>query len=397
MQAYQKKTDLRTLAFIISFILFFFLFYTGSFAQTIELIDNERFTEDAKEAIDHLYNRNNQEAEAELYVWRTKHPSHPIWLLWDGMELWWEILEDLVDTSQDEAFINQMRKADYEASRLLHREPDHVDALIIKAVANSYVARMYANREDWLKSVQIGRQGYQAHQRLIQVAPDLPDNLFAEGIKLYYAAYIPETYTFLRAASWFMPDGDRDAGLETLKKASQKAVFARPEANYFLASISLNYEEDNESAKYYFKKLVDNYPSNGYYKRLYIRTLAHLNEYSEIISFFEETMKGRGHVNINSNSDPVTEADLWYWHGRAQFHFREYSNALSSLETSVEIGGQLTHKTKREIYTLASYYAGRTSEMMQDKDKARVYYSIAIKQDAAPNAKKRAQSRLNTF
>jgi hypothetical protein len=381
---------MRIASFSLLFAAFFWIVIPAE-AQTIQLIHNKEFGEDAKKAIDLLYNRQNDAADEELFLWKKKYPNHPIWTLWDGMEIWWEILEDLNDTSHDEAFVETMKKADYEASRLLHNEPDHPDALIVKAVANSYVARMYSNRESWVTSMQIGRKGYEAHQRLLKVAPELPDNLFAEGIKKYYSAYIPETYTFVRAVSWFLPDGDREEGLVALQNAADHAVFARPEANYFLAYIYLNYEQDGDMAKFYFNRLVENYPSNGYYRRLYMRTLAQLDLFPEMETFFEQTMADRDKSGISS--DPITEAELWYWYGRSRYQSGLVREALNAFEKSVEIGEQIEHSEDREIFTLAAYYAGRASEIQMDHDRARRYYRVAAGQDAAPNARKDAERR----
>lgn len=373
------------------FILLLFWTALPLHGQSIQLIHDDDFGEDAKRAIDLLYNRQNDAAEDELFIWRKKYPNHPIWTLWDGMEIWWLILEDLHDTSHDEAFIETMKKADYEASKLLHNEPDHPDALIVKAVANSYVARLYSNRESWVTSMQIGRRGYEAHQRLLEVAPDLPDNLFAEGIKQYYSAYIPETYTFLKAVSWFLPDGNRSEGLDALQNAAENAVFARPEANYFLAYIYLNYEKNSEQAKFYFNRLVENYPSNGYYRRLYMRTLAQLNQYAEVVTFFEATMEKRDESGISS--DPITEAELFYWYGRSRYLSGSYKAAFDAFEKSVNIGKAVAKSEEREIFTLAAYYAGRVSEIEMNHDRALYYYKIAAKQDAAPNARKDAEKR----
>ena len=364
-------------------------------AQTKILIDDIIFSIDAKAAIDSLYNRNVEEARDIMRPWREDHPEHPLWALWDGMEIWWEILEDLDNTSMDEQFINKMREADYEASRLLRRQSDHTDALIVRAVANSYVARMHANREEWVTSMQVGRRGYQAHQRLMEVDPDLPDNLFAEGMKLYYSAYIPEAYPVVRAVSWFLPDGDRQGGLDTLEVASEKAVFARPEAAYFLATILLNYEEDYEKAKKFFRKLIDQYPNNGYYRRQFIRTMAQLDEFETIKAFYRETME---HWEKNGLPEHrVMEHELNYWAGKAFYHSRDFQTAFDLFSKSVELGSDLINAEDREILTLAAYFAGQSSELLMQGDHAKKYYEIAANQKAAPNARRQARNRLSAM
>ena len=129
-------------------LIFFFLMgfsaivSTPVFSQTKVLIKDAFFEIDAKKAIDSLYNRNIDAAAELLEPWREKHPDHPLWMLWDGMEVWWEVLEDLDDHSLDKEFIARMQQADYEAGKILRSEPGHPDALIIRSVANGYIARL---------------------------------------------------------------------------------------------------------------------------------------------------------------------------------------------------------------------------------------------------------------
>lgn len=373
----------------------FFLYSVPVKAQTKVLIDDRMFEIDARMAIDSLYNRNNDGAWYLMSPWRESYPDHPIWLLWEGMELWWEVLDDLANTSLDRKFIEKMMEADFEASRLLRREPDHKDALIIKAVSISYIARLHSNREEWVRSLQVGRAGYQAHLRLLEVAPELPDNLFAEGMKLYYSAYIPETYPVVRAVSWFLPEGDRQGGIDTLREASQRAVFARQEAAYFLGTIYLNYENEFDKAKTLYKGLVDSFPDNPYYRRLYLRTLAQLFEYHEMMRFFDETMEHWHQNNLPENK--VMEAEIWYWYGRAQYYSGLLSASLESFSRSVAIGSELVNARERDTHTLAAFFAGRASEQLRLQDEARKYYAIAAAQRAVPDASREARQRLRAL
>lgn len=370
-------------------------FQQAVFGQTKVLIEDAFFEIDAREAIDSLYNRNTVAARNELKPWREKYPEHPLWILWDGMELWWDVLEDLDNHSHDQEFISMMQRADYEAGKVLRSEPGHPDALIIRAVANGYIARLYANREEWVTSVQVGRRAYQAHQELMNVAPELPDNHFAEGMKLYYAAYIPEAYPVVKAVSWFFPEGDRSEGVETLEYAARNAVFARPEANYFLATILLNYEQDFEKAKERFNFLIENYPNNGYYRRQYLRTLSQLEQYDEILVFAKNTLDYWSAGNLRD--DPSLELEASYWLGRAYYHFGDLASALPFLERSVEAGNNLVNSEERDIYALAAYFAGRTLENLDQKKEARKYYQIAADQKAVPEARKRSRDQLKNL
>lgn len=361
-------------------------------SQTVELIRDERFSGDAVAAIDHLYNLDNRAASDALYFWRVRYPGHPIWELWSGMELWWDVLSDLHDTSNDKRFMEQMTKADHAAANLLRKEPGHADALIIRAVASSYIARLHANREGWLQSLQVGRTGYQAYDQLISVMPDLPDNHFAEGIKKYYSAYITENYPILRSVSRFLPEGDKNAGLAELELASAGGVFTRPEATYFLAYINLNYENRPDRALTHFRTLIEKYPDNGVYSRLYFRALHQMNRGRELMSLFDRTIQNDG---VNSMElDAVTESELYFWAGRSQFSSGSLKYAKELFEHSYQIGSGLSDPDKRAINIMAAYYAGRASERLQETEEARRYYTIVSGQREFTNVRSQARQRL---
>ncbi|WP_069132615.1 tetratricopeptide repeat protein [Rhodohalobacter halophilus] len=381
------KCSIKILLLFIGSVLF--LGIDPAAAQIPVLIQDETFEEDAKQAIDSLYNRNPDAARDLLSGWIEQYPEHPLWILWDGMELWWNILNDLHNTEYDEHFFNVMKRADYEAGQLLKQHPDHPDALIIRAIATGYTARHHSNREEWLTAANIGRRAYQAYSRLMEVVPNLPDNDFAEGMKSYYAAYIPESYAAVRAVSWFLPDGDKQHGLEMLKSASEKGVFARPESTYFLGNILLNYEKRYEEALSYFLSLTERYPANSYYKRLYIRTLSQLNRYRDVIVFSDQ-LEQDGELEQN----PVLKEEIYYQKGIAHYRSGEVDEALEAFQTAHQTGINLPNSSKRPIYSLSAYYAGRSSERMNLPEQAADYYQRVVESDSSRETKSRARDRL---
>lgn len=364
-------------------------------AQVPVLIEDELFVEDAKQAIDSLYNRNEDAAERVMKPWMDNYPDHPLWHLWNAMELWWKVLEDLPDDQYDEEFFNLMKLADYEAGRLLRKQPDHPDALIIASVANAYAARHHSNRENWITSMNLGRRAFQAHGRLLEVRPNLPDNEFAEGLKRYYSAYIPDNYPVVRAISWFLPEGDKQGGILSLQKASKNGVFARPEAAYFLGYILLNYEEDYEEASEIFETLVNSYPENGYYRRLHIRALVQMKRYEEAKGAAQIVLNNRSESNRDTDSDRVLLEEVLHWLGRSHYHTGSYQDAAEAFEKSYEAGLHLPNLKQREFHTLSAYFAGRVHELMSNSQGAIMYYQAALEQSAGDQAKQSAKERLD--
>lgn len=362
-------------------------------AQTYVLIQDESFVVDAREAIDFLYNRNEEAARATLKPWIDEHPDHPLWPLWEAMELWWYVLSDLADHSYDDEFFNKMKKADYEAGRVLSRESDHPDALIVRAVANGYAARQNANRGNWITSINIGRRAYQAYMRLMEVVPDLPDNDFAMGMKRYYAAHVVENYPVVRAASWFLPDGDKETGIESLRRAFDFGVFARPEAGYFLGFILLNYENQHAEASVIFKSMKERYPKNSYYRRLYVRSLTQMRQHDLAVSEIESAFMLWEAEEPEEYS--ILHEELYYWLGRIQFQQGEYERAVDSFTLAHEIGLTLPNTKERDFHTVSAYYSGRAFEMLNQSEEAKKYYRFALNQNVGDEIKKNARTRLN--
>lgn len=375
-------------------VLLFILFVSAGpvQAQIPILIHDDEFREDAVTAIDSLYNRNAEASDQIMENWKQRHPDHPIWEMWDAMELWWIVLEDLYDHSHDDRLMEAMQRTDYAAGQLLNRQPNHPDALIIRALANGYIARHYSNRDNWLSSVNVSRKAYSTYQTLMEVEPGFPDNEFVQGMISYYAAYIPEEYPVVRAVSWFFPDGDKEKGLQKIKTASNEGVFSRPEATYFMGNIQLNYENNVDEAMTYFSRLVDKYPDNGYYRRLMVRTLSNQNNHEDVLTTVDQALSHW--KDKDEASQMIMQEELQFWKGRAHYRLNQFDAALESFQVTIEHGEDLPNRSERFYYSVANYYAGLTSEALQNNENAKKYYSVTVGQDVEGDFKSKARDRL---
>lgn len=325
-------------------------------AQLPELIKNEQFRRDAQAAVDSLYNFNRAGARQRLSDWHKQYPDHPLWQLLDGMEFWWIILSDLNDHARDDRFFEMMKRADYAASKLLYEQPGHADALIIRTVANGYIARQYSNREEWVTSLNAARKAYNAYGALREVLPDFPDLRLAEGLKLYYSQYLPEAYPVVRTVSWFLPEGDKEKGLEQMRKAAETAVFARAESIYFLGNINYNYEERYDKAAAYFRRLYEEYPNNNYYVRLLVRNYYEMEQYGMARAVIDSALQRWDRQNIPF--EDVLREELLFWKGRILYRDGHYEAALPLFRSSFRLSNRLPRSRHRDYYPASAYYSG---------------------------------------
>jgi len=355
------------------------LFLTGSsgvaFAQGTppELINDEEFRPVAQAAVDSVYNFNFEAADNLLKPWKKEYPGHPLWMLIDAMQMWWQVLSDLEDTSHDEEFFYKMKRADYEASRLLRKDSKHADGLIVKAISNGYVARQYANRDEWLNSISSARKALSAHEYLLELQPGLIDLKLAEGLKLYYLAYLPEAYPVVKTVSWAMPEGNKDKGLEYMRDAAENAIFARAEATYFLGNINYNYQDDYDEAVTYFEELYRNYPHNNYYARMYVGSLYKMGRYDTALKIIENSL-----IRWQNNDLPhgdVLKEELLTWKGRILNRQSNHARAIEAFQEAFQVGESLPNTKHRSFYVASGYYLGKLHHDRSSYSEARKYLS----------------------
>lgn len=354
-------------------------FALSASAQVPELINNPKFRVDAKAAVDSIYNFNFDGADKRLSVWKEKYPNHPLWTLIDGMKFWWKVLSDLEDTSHDEQFYHIMKKAGYQAGKLLYKNPGHADGLIIKAISNGYLARHYANRSEWLTSLNYARKAMNAYEYLMKTQPGLPDLKLAEGLKLYYSAYLPEAYPVVQTVSWFLPDGNKQKGLELMRIAAEKAIFAQAEATYFLGNINYNYEENYAKAIRSFEKLHLQYPNNNYYARILVKAYYKQNQFTKALDFIEATLDRWQHDGLPHLK--VMQEELLSWKGRILDRLGMEAKALASYKEAFKAGLALPKTQSRSFHAFAGYYAGKILYRQEKFDEAASYLKKVAEAD----------------
>lgn len=363
-------------------------------AQVPELINNLEFREDAKVAVDSVYNFNFKSAEQNLQSWKEQYPDHPLWALFDGMQLWWTVLSDLSDNSYDQEFFEQMKKTDYLASKLLHDQPKHVDGLLIKAISNGYTARQYANRERWISSISYGRKAIQAYSYLLDVQPDLKDLKLAEGLKLYYLDYIPNKYPVVKTVSWAMPDGDQEKGLQFIRRASKEGVFARAEATYFLGNINYNYEKKFDKAVRNFEQLYEKYPHNNYYVRILVKSYYRNQRYKDALEVIDDSIDRWQKKSLPHNN--VLKEELWTWKGRLLEKEGNTKEAISYFKKAFKISESLPNLEQRPFYVVAGYYAGKLLHEKGKVEQANSYLKKILQSEVKKNYQNQADKLMKT-
>ena len=365
----------------------------GVAQEQTSLLLKDEFLNDAREAIELAYNLEYQESLDHLSGWQNSNPDHPLWEFWPILDKWWYIVSDLEQEDYDESFFSFLDAAIEKSEAHLDDYPDDVDALIIKATAYGFSARLHSNRHNWYSSLRNARRAMNYLRDVEEIYPDLPDTEFGNAMYKYFSAFLRDEYPAVRIISWILPSGDREEGLELLEYVAQEGIILSPESRYFLGHINLHFEESLEQALPHLETMANSYPNNSYFTRLLIRAHFRGNNYHNakrmLDDAFQQEFYDPDHIILAANEE------FHYMYGRILIREQNFQEAVEHLKKSEEASKKLTDGTDRRFQVEAGYYLGQAYLQLDDEDNARRQFSKIANADTDSNLKERAQDRLD--
>ncbi len=356
------------------------------------LFRDAAFLKVAPAAVDSVYNLKFESGRKLVEPWAKAQPDHPLWIFWDGLELWWKIVPDLEQTTYDQEFLHTFGRVDYACTRLLARDVNNLDALLLKALSNGFMARLHANRDNWIRSLHYGKAASDALTLVEQHYPDIVDTKFGRGLYLYYAEALPETYSFLKTFSWMFPEGSKQRGLAMLANAAQNSTFLRVESTYFLGNILLNYEKRDDQALPYYDQLHTTYPDNAFFTRLYARIHFNQTENSEALGIMEGLLQ-----TLKPNAPVPLAEELHLLKGRLLFQQGRYNEARRSIEITRGLAKKADGGNSRSQQVVATYYLAEIEQFSGNKDAARDLYREVSRAKQPEWAVNNARERLRNY
>lgn len=260
--------------------IFLILLFSGNLLASVQLSDsiqillsNVQIQIEATQAINDMYNFKFEEAEKQFRWIRQRHPDHPLPYYLLGLSQWWKILPNLDETQYDEEFLRYMDLS-IEKAKLLHENDEtKLEASFFLAAGHAMKGRLYSDRGSWIKAANSGRLALK-YQRESENMHDLsPEFMFGDALYNYYSVWIRENYPLLKPIMIPFKKGDKQLGIDQLRKVANNAFYTRTEAQLYLMRILALDENDTMGALQISEYLHKTYPDNPYFHRFYARLL----------------------------------------------------------------------------------------------------------------------------
>jgi tetratricopeptide (TPR) repeat protein len=339
---------------------------------------------DARAGLEHLYHARPAEAVSAFERIRERHPESPAADFLLGAIEWHRVTtgaQGMMSGGEAErAFFARMDSAIGLGERALERDEDDLQARFFLGGAFGYKARYLALQEDWWGAYRTGKKGVHHLEGVVERDPDFGDAYLGLGIYHYYADVVPKFVKIFGALVGL--DGDRERGLEEIRRARRDGVLVEEECRFFLAEIESTFEHDQWAALAWARSLRDEYPENELFTWLHARVLDELHLVD--LATAEWTLL-RGRVQ-GSRLVGFIEYRL----ARSTLYGGDFAGAAAKLRELLDygrLGSARITMWGRLRYGLALDFLGRHEEALAQ-------YRIARDLDASDLAKDRASARI---
>jgi tetratricopeptide (TPR) repeat protein len=356
------------------------------------VLENRFVRKTGRRGLDLLYDMKFAKAERAFAKITERYPAHPVGPFLEGLTTWWRILLDLTDSSHDEQFYDQMETVVERADELLEEHPDSRDATFFKAAALGFQGRLHSNRSEWWSAANAARRALSPVLTLAERHPRNADFAFGKGIYDYYTALLGEQYAVAKPFMGLFPEGDKERGLDALRRTAEDGWFIQTEANYFLLQIQYRYEENFRKSVERVEWLRAEHPNNPFFHNFEGRVYAKWGRWRQARDLFD-TVLARHYAGRTGYNDHMAEIALYYL-GRSHLVYDEYRKALNyfvdleRLTSSEDAGEESFYRT------LGRLRQGMVYDALGQREAARQRYRSVLEMTDHAEAHRRARKFL---
>lgn len=150
---------------------------------------------------------------------------------------------------------------------------------------HGYLARFYGLDRSYMSAFSNARKGQKIMEDILEQNPDFDDAYLLLGMSYYFADRLSGFIGFV--AGILGLSGDRDKGVDYIKRAADKGELSFAQAAISLIEVYTRLEDNEYPAFPYFEKFLKKYPKSGYMINWYCRELLDLNITGRVKQFIE--------------------------------------------------------------------------------------------------------------
>lgn len=317
--------------------------------------------------MDMIYNFEFADAQKNLIEIKKRFPNHPIYHFISAMYCYWEMVPIAINHPRYKTYEYHLLKTIELSMLLLQKKVHRAEACFYLMGAHSSLIVVHSKNGDLTKAISEARKTYIYMKEGFEYAERYPDFNFSTGLYYFYAAQFPETYPAILPVMWFFTKGDKEKGVNYLKRSTKTAVFSKSESMFFLSHLYLKYFNQPSEAVKYTHVLAEKYPNNSFYIARHTEALILQHQYQEAKPLVEKLLK---------NPIDFFQMSGYLFSGMIEMYDNhDYAGAKKDLEKSLQIAAT-TKKQTADYESFAHLCLGLISEKEHNYKKAMAHFDI---------------------
>ncbi len=325
---------------------------------------------------DQIYNVEFDKAAGTFKKVIDRNPRYPAGYFLDAMIEYWKITIFRNSRNYDKTFLSKIDKVIGLCDKLLSENDYDIGALFFKGGALGYRGRFYVIRESYLKAALDGKQAYDIFQKCQELAPTNHDIMLGTGLFNYFVVAFQEQNPALKPLMAFLPNGDKELGIQQLGAASRNARYAATEAKVVLLQIYYQFEERYNESLIVARELCQQYPNNPYFHRYLGRSYVTTGN----MDMWEKTWRDvlKCYVNKKAGYDPSTAREALYYIGSALFRKADYKMSLKYFKKCDEACNAVDNGEDTGFKVKANLYIAQILDLTGKRKEAVKYYNRVL-------------------
>jgi tetratricopeptide (TPR) repeat protein len=269
----------------------------------------------------------HQAAGDVVQVLRRRDPDDALAALIEVEHRFWPQLYDVGPSRDDPELVAAIATALALAKAQHEANPDDLQARALYGRAMMHDARRLALDGYLMKAGARSEDARAILESVVDAAPDDADARYLLGNYYYWAGVLPSFLKYINWL-WFVPQGDRQAGIEMLREVTTAPTIYAESAQVMLSVISSHHTPTNfEDAANRLRPLHRRYPMNVLIQHELVDVLFKMGRYDDLVPLLDE-MERRA-----SEPQPVRAyayvAEMW--RARIALHRRQLDLAEEHL------------------------------------------------------------------
>jgi tetratricopeptide (TPR) repeat protein len=345
----------------------------GAFGATqkayAQLLNDKEAALLIQNGIQKMYNFKFAAAEQDFEKIKIKYPKHPVYPLLMSMHLSWKAMPMYPTKPEFKTYENYLSQTLQRAKVMLDKNDNDPEAIFFILAAHSYLALQAAEDEEMIRAVNEAKKTYNYMRDGMKLVSIYPEFYLSSGLYNYYVEQYPEDHAIVKPFMFFFADGNKALGLKQLEIASQKAVFTKTEALYYLLHIYVKHELQLQKALACSERLIRLYPNNLLFVMRQTELLIGVGKFEAAQPFLDQ---------LKAQTDKVYQSTVAIFQGIIEEkQHKNYAAAQKYYQKAISMNA-IYSRYNKDYYAMAYTGLARLAVKDGDKAKAKKYYQKAL-------------------